>query len=85
MYLFLKSYLSGEIWQRGKLLFELVLVITLIEACLLLGYAIKEDFLGFIVSNYPPATDVNDFLRIMDGVVQDLYGALEGRKPTHIP
>ncbi len=59
--------------------------ITLIEACPLSGYAIKEDFLGFIVTNYPPTTDVNDFLRIMDGVVQDLSGALEGRKPTHIP
>ncbi len=48
------------------------------------GYAIKNDYLGFIVTNYPPATNVNEYLSIMKGVTFDMLGVLDGKKPTNI-
>ncbi|XP_041348084.1 carnitine O-palmitoyltransferase 2, mitochondrial-like [Gigantopelta aegis] len=47
-----------------------------------IGYAVEDGRLGFNITNYPPATDINDFLKCCEHSLDDIYDIFNGRVPS---
>jgi len=45
------------------------------------GYAVENERIGFNVTNYPPDTNVHEFIDCLKESLDDIYALLEGRHP----
>ncbi|XP_052287068.1 carnitine O-palmitoyltransferase 2, mitochondrial-like isoform X2 [Dreissena polymorpha] len=46
-----------------------------------IGYAVENERIGFNVTNYPPATNVHEFVQCLKESLDDIYHILQGKLP----
>ena len=48
---------------------------------MLVGYAVEDERIGFNVTNFPPETNVHEFVDCLKESLDDLNAVFEGRHP----